>query len=179
MRNKKSQPSELIKQTSVTIASRIADTANIKINIENALNNLKELSETYFDITDFRGVLNKLQTALGLQGHNGPSKYGAFLIGKDHYTIRISNHNANASHYKGYNDETKNISIVISRRYKKYRFFACEEISLDEYVYYERKLRNINNPIVLIIESIEEFLLTGQYIDKTNMALINHSDKIK
>lgn len=176
--NKKNQPLELIKQAFATSASRVADNANIEINIESAIINLQNLGSLYPGRNDLKGFLTDTQAALGLFGHNGPSKYGWFSLDNQDYTIRISNHHANACRYPlNIGSNNSNVSIVISRRFKKYRFIPNEHVILDEFVYFEDRLRDVENPLNLIIDSIIEFLQTGKYTDKTGKAYKNHSPK--
>lgn len=68
-----------------------------------------------------------------------------------------------------------NLSIVVSKRFKTNTFKPHDDVRLDEYVYYGKKMANVENPLTQIVNSIIVFLQTGVYEDTTGIAFKNSS----
>lgn len=164
-----------------TKPSRTNGGANIQINSEIAIPKLKNLAEKYNGITDPYGFLTNLRNTLGISDSEGASKYGEVRIkdksGKTLYaSLRITNHNSNAETYVTHDANYPfNVSILVRKNFKKNTFKAHKDVVLEEYVYYEKKMAKVENPLSQIIKSIIEFLQTGKYIDTTGIAFKNTS----
>lgn len=74
-------------------------------------------------------------------------------------SLRITNHNANADTYIIHNTNYPyNLSILVSKRFKKNKFKPNNEVKLDEYVYYGERLARVSNPLTQIINGIIQYL---------------------
>lgn len=180
-RNKKAIHLNSLSRLEVTSASQTNGSAKIIINNEIAIPKLKELAKLYVGITNPQGFLTDLRVALGVPDSNGASKYGYISVLKDgnrylQASIRITNHNSNVRTYidNGVNLEY-NLSIVVSKRFKTNTFKPHDDVRLDEYVYYGKKMANVENPLTQIVNSIIVFLQTGVYEDTTGIAFKNSS----
>ena len=164
-----------------TKPSRTNGAANIQINSEIAIPKLKILAEKYYGISDPYGFLTNLRNTLGISDSEGASKYGEVRVkDKNGKTIlaslRITNHNSNADTYVTHNANYPiNVSILVRKNFKKNTFKPHKNVVLEEYVYYEKKMEKVNNPLSQIINSIIEFLQTRKYIDTTSIAFRNTS----
>ena len=67
------------------------------------------------------------------------------------------------------------LSIVISKRFKTNTFKPHDEVRLDEYVYYGKRMVKVENPLTQIVNSIIGFLQSGVYEDTTGIAFKNSS----
>lgn len=67
------------------------------------------------------------------------------------------------------------MSIVVKREMRRNTFKPHDEVRLDEYVYYGKKMANVENPLTQIVNSIIVFLQTGVYEDTTGIAFMNTS----
>ncbi|MBR4217601.1 MAG: hypothetical protein IKR71_00960 [Bacteroidales bacterium] len=184
--NKKTKHLNSIRGTrGFTKPSQMIGAANIQINCEIATANLKKLINKYVGVTDPYGFLTNLRNALGIPNTKGASKYGVVTIYKEdgsvlQVSIRITNHNSNAETYITHNaNYPYNLSILVRKKFKKNTFIHHNDVRLDEFVYYGKRLQKVKNPLTQIIYGIIEFLETGLYRDKTGIAFINTSPSIK
>lgn len=163
-----------------TGASQTFDAAKVQINSGITKQKLENLKEKYKNTTNPYGFLTDLQIAMGLPRVKRASNYGIVTIPKADGTaavsIRISNHSTNAGTYITNNaNQEYNLSIVVRKRARKKTFIPHDDVRLDEYIYYGNRLRNVESPLVQIINSIIGFLDSGMYIDTTGVALHNTS----
>ena len=184
--NKKTKHLNSIRGTrGFTKPSQMIGAANIQINCEIATANLKKLINKYVGVTDPYGFLTNLRNALGIPNTKGASKYGVVTIYKEdgsviQVSLRITNHNSNAETYITHNaNYPYNLSILVRKKFKKNTFIHHNDVRLDEFVYYGKRLQKVKNPLTQIIYGIIEFLETGLYRDKTGIAFINTSPSIK
>ena len=168
----------LLSRNKSTRASQDTDTTNITINLKNAKDNLKKLSRMYKGVSNPHGFISDLKIALGLKVGEGASSYGNnflnFATGQRSFSIRISNHNTNCDTYTGRASDF-NLSIIISKREKKDKFYPKGNVVLDEYVYNGMKLNKLENPLSDIIDGIIDYLEKGVYTDKTQLGKLNVS----
>ena len=68
-----------------------------------------------------------------------------------------------------------NLSIMVSKRYRKNTFQADPDVILEEYVYMGRQLEAVESPFSQIALSLARFLDTGEYVDTTGVAKVNFS----
>ena len=164
-----------------TKPSQTNDNANVQINTEIAIQKLKILAQDYIGVTDPYGFLTNLRNALDIPNLEGASKYGVVNIQKDvgckfEVSLRITNHNSNAETYISHNANYEyNLSILVRKNFKTNTFKPHDEVRLDEYVYYGKKMAKVENPLTQIVNSIIGFLLTGVYEDTTGIAFKNSS----
>ena len=161
------------------------DDAKVQINIETAIPKLEKIAQKYVGIINPQGFLTDLRIALGIPDSQGVSKYGYVVIPKyeGNYlqaSLRITNHNSNVKTYidNGLNLEY-NLSIVVSKRFKSNTFKPHDDVRLDEYVYYGKRMAKVENPLTQIINSIIGFLRTGVYEDTTGIAFRNTSPNLE
>ena len=116
-----------------------------------------------------RGFITNLSKALSLQPYSS-SQYGSFLLPNgDRLILRVSNHNAKVSNFDKRN-EYEAISIAISHRYNQ-GINNDGRAHIIEFFYRKRDLENSpGKPLALIINSVKNLLLTGEYIDTTGLA---------
>ena len=180
-KNKKTTRLNFPKGSKPHYPSQTNGNAKIKINSNTAIPKLKKLSKLYIGVNNPQGFLTDLRIALGIPDSPKASKYGEVTIraGSDvilYATLRITNHQANAEQYIIHNTNNEyNLSIVIKREMRRNTFKAHDNVRLDEYVYYGKKMVNIENPLTQIIDSIIVFLRTGVYEDTTGIAFLNKS----
>ena len=180
-KNKKAKRSNFLKGRLPHIPSQTNGSANIRINSESAIPKLRELAQKYVGITDPRGFITDLSTILGIPNSQGPSRYGEVIIPKEDGSIlraslRITNHQTNAVKYIENNANYEyNLSIVVRHRERKNTFIPHKDVKLDEYVYYGKRIKQVENPLSQIINSIIGFLQTGEYNDTTGVAYKNTS----
>lgn len=179
-KNKKNTRLNLLSRLEVTSASQTSDGAKIIINNDMAIQKLGILAKLYIGITNPQGFLTDLRIALGIPDSRGASKYGYVIIPKDgsylQASLRITNHNSNVMTYIDNGvDLEYNLSIVISKRFKTNTFKPHDDVRLDEYVYYGKRMAKVENPLTQIVNSIIGFLQTGVYEDTTGIAFKNSS----
>lgn len=178
---KKNTRLNLLSRLEVTSASQTSDGAKIIINNDMAIQKLGILAKLYIGITNPQGFLTDLRIALGIPDSRGASKYGYVIIPKKdgsylQASLRITNHNSNVMTYIDNGvDLEYNLSIVISKRFKTNTFKPHDEVRLDEYVYYGKRMAKVENPLTQIVNSIIGFLQTGVYEDTTGIAFKNSS----
>ena len=179
--NKKAIRLNSLSRLEVTSASQTNGIAKVIINNEISIPKLKKLAGKYIGIINPQGFLTDLRIALGIPDSQGVSKYGYVVIPKyeGNYlqaSLRITNHNSNVKTYidNGLNLEY-NLSIVVSKRFKSNTFKPHDDVRLDEYVYYGKRMAKVENPLTQIINSIIGFLRTGVYEDTTGIAFRNTS----
>ena len=160
----------------VTTASQENDDAKIQNKIENAMQNLLIVAEKYNSINDAEGFITNLKWALCMRADNA-SNYSLFVIGENkmRVSIRVSNHHANANKYLEHFQNDFNLSIMVSKRYRKNTFQSHPEVTLTEYVYMGRQLEKVESPFSKIAIALAEFLKTGEYVDTTGVAKVNVS----
>lgn len=164
-----------------TKPSQTNDIANVQINTEIAIPKLRKLAQEYYGVTDPYGFLTNLRNALDIPNLEGASKYGVVKIKKDdgsklEASLRITNHNSNAETYITHNANYEyNLSILVRKNFKTNTFRPHDEVRLDEYVYYGKRMAKIENPLSQIVNSIIGFLQNGVYDDTTGIAFKNSS----
>ena len=176
----KSHFPELISRPLVTTASQENDDAKIQNKIESIKINLENLAKGYKDVNNPKGFITDLKISLGMNPENA-SGYAVFIIGENkmRVSIRVSNHHANANKYMEHFQNDFNLSIMISKRYRKNTFQSHQEVSLTEYVYMGRQLEKVESPFSKIATFLSHFLETGEYVDTTGEAKVNVSPEQK
>lgn len=160
-----------------TRPSQANGTANIPIKIEEAIPKLKNLAQKYIGITNPHGFLTDLRNALGIPDKQGASKYGVVAIPKSdgsvlQASLRVTNHNSNAETYITHNANYEyNLSIMVRKNFNKNTFKPHDDVRLDEYVYFGKRMEQVENPLTQIINSIIGFLKEGEYKDTTGIAM--------
>ena len=155
--------------------------ANIRINSETTIPKLKNLAKKYIGVSNPYGFLTDLQNALGIPNSKGASKYGVVTIPKEdgrvlEASLRITNHNSDAETYISHNANYEyNLSILIRKNFKPNTFKPHDDVVLDEFVYYGKRMQRVENPLTQIINSIIRFLQSGVYNDTTGIAFKNQS----
>ena len=155
--------------------------ANILIKSNIAIPKLQNLAKKYIGVVDPHGFLTDLRIALNIPNTKGVSKYGYITIPKEdgsvlQASLRITNHNSNANTYITNNTNMDyNLSIVVRNKQRQNTFVPHKDVVLDEYVYYGKRMKKVENPLTQIINSIIGFLQSGVYEDTTNVAFRNHS----
>ncbi len=118
-----------------------------------------------------RGFITDISADLGLKQH-AASHYGTFTA-KDGrpFTFRLSNHNTNAETFDK-NGEQDGISIVISSKQNKGIRGRDANAHVTEFFYPKKSIETAEGkPLVSIIESIKDMLETGEYVDRTGLAV--------
>ena len=176
MKKQKSHSPELISRPLVTTASQENDAAKIQNKIITTKQNLLNVAEKYAHVNDPEGFITNLKNALGMNPDKA-SNYNYFVISekKMRVCIRISNHHANAGKYLEHDANDFNLSIMVSKRYRKNTFQADPDVILEEYVYMGRQLEAVESPFSQIALSLARFLDTGEYVDTTGVAKVNFS----
>lgn len=172
----KSHSPELISRPLVTTASQENDTTKIQNKIIIAKQNLLNVAKKYAHVNDPEGFITNMKNALGINADKA-SNYNYFVISEKQMrvSIRISNHHANAVKYLEHDSNDFNLSIMVSKRYRKNSFHANPDVILEEYVYMGRQLETVESPFSQIALSLVSFLDTGVYVDTTGIAKVNYS----
>lgn len=172
----KSHSPELISRPLVTTASQENDAAKIQNKSITAKQNLLKVAEKYTHVNDPEGFITNLKNALGMNADKA-SNYNYFVISEKQMrvSIRISNHHANAGKYLEHDSNDFNLSIMVSKRYRKNTFQANPNVILEEYVYMGRQLETVESPFSQIALSLAKFLDTGEYVDTTGVVKVNFS----
>ena len=175
----KSHSPELISRPLVTTASQENDAAKIQNKNITAKQNLLNVAKKYAYVNDPKGFITNLKNALGMNVDKA-SNYNCFVINEKQMrvSIRISNHHANAGKYLEHKPNDFNLSIMISKRYRKNTFLADPDVILEEYVYMGRQLETVESPFSQIALSLAKFLDTGEYVDTTGVAKVNFSPEL-
>lgn len=173
-KKQKSHSPELISRPIVTTASQVNDTAKVQKIIETIQENLKIVAEKYKGINDPEGFVTNLKKALGMN-LNKSSNYRVFMLNKQKVSLRVSNHHANAKKYLEHMQNDFNLSIMISKRYRKNRFQSHPMVKLKEYVYMGHLLKSVDSPYSQIALSLIDFFENGEYVDTTGIAKVNES----
>ena len=176
MKKQKSHSPELISRPLVTTASQENDAAKIQNKIITTKQNLFNVAEKYAHVNDPEGFITNLKNALGMNADKA-SNYNYFVIREKQMrvSIRVSNHHANAGKYLEHDANDFNLSIMVSKRYRKNTFQANPDVVLEEYVYMGRQLEAVESPFSQIALSLAKFLDTGEYVDTTGVAKVNFS----
>ena len=176
MKKQKSHSPELISRPLVTRASQENDAAKIQKTLELTKEKLNSLAESYKHVKEPKGFIFDLKTALGMNPKSA-SGYAVFEIDDSQMkvSIRVSNHHANAGKYLEHDANDFNLSIMVSKRYRKNTFQANPDVVLEEYVYMGRQLETVESPFSQIALSLAKFLDTGEYVDTTGVAKVNFS----
>ena len=173
-------PPEENTQPPGTIASQPMDVAKVRKEEEKrqtAKKNLLGLGKSFRERKSGIGVISDIAKAIGARG-NGASKYAYFTLPDNTiFSVRISNHNANAETYKERgNEKGVNTSIVIKTRRKGNRFKSSPGVNLSEFVYMREDIAQSDGDVLSqIAESLADMMETGYYEDKTGLARINIS----
>lgn len=179
MGNKKSRLCDFSNRgTETTLPSHISDTANVEINIETATENLKKIKKKYNNISKpiITEFISDIRESIGLPEDGGITKYGFINVNDNLISVRLANHNANANNYLKYNSNyPNNVSIVIKKKKRNNKFIPNDNVNLKEYVYMGGELSKIENPYVKIIDTIINFLQSGEFNDLTGCAKVNIS----
>lgn len=176
MKKQKSHSPELISRPLVTTASQENDAAKIQNKIITTKQNLLNVAEKYAHVNDPEGFITNLKNALDMNADKA-SNYNYFVISKNQMrvSIRVSNHHANAGKYLEHDANDFNLSIMVSKRYRKNTFQADPDVILEEYVYMGRQLETVESPFSQIALSLARFLDSGEYVDTTGVAKVNFS----
>ena len=168
MKKQKSHSPELISRPLVTTVSQENDAAKIQNKIITTKQNLLNVAEKYAHVNDPEGFITNLKNALGMNADKA-SNYNYFVISKNQMrvSIRVSNHHANAGKYLEHDANDFNLSIMVSKRYRKNTFQADPDVILEEYVYMGRQLETVESPFSQIALSLARFLDSGEYVDTT------------
>ena len=179
VKKQKSHSPELISRPLVTRASQENDAAKIQKTLELTKEKLNCLAESYKHVKDPKGFIFDLKIALGMNPKSA-SAYAVFEIGENQMkvSIRVSNHHANAGKYLEHDVNDFNLSIMVSKRYRKNTFQANPSVILEEYVYMGRQLEAVESPFSQISLSLVKFLDTGEYVDTTGVAKVNFSPEL-
>ena len=134
---------------------------------------IDKLKQTYNSRTSkkTRGFITDIARELNLT-KDGPSHYRTFPTALGDVTLRVSNHNSSLKEFELRN-ENEGVSIIISAKKNKKidRTGSTGKSHVDEFFYPKQSLeRSQGRPLVQILESIEEFITTGVYVDKTGIA---------
>jgi|GEM_PF-3215048 len=168
-----SDTSTVVTEDTKTLRSNVC--TNIVINSESAIENLKNLKlsieQSPERMKSLRGLYNDLVDSIGINNSKS-SHYGIFYIDGNTYTLRISNHNAKAKHYK---TRFNNISIKVRPHKNQNTFEAADGIFLKEFAYFDYMIVESPRLVIDIINSLITYLATGIYEDKSGKALINIS----
>lgn len=174
-----------VRGTTPLITSHLSDTAKIRTDIEETRRKLLSLSEQVKGINQVKGFLRLLWEALGIDKSvnvkgGSPSRYAAFKC-KDGstriITVRASAHNSKSSTFieDGNINGDNNLSVVLQSKRKKNSFQACNSVNMEEYVYVDDRIKNIENPLSQIATSLANYLETGYYHNSTGVAFIHYS----
>lgn len=153
----------------------LAPTSTGNAKLQKVSDNLRGLAEKYSGQTSSHGALTDFAQAIDAKGV-GVSKYAKIELpnGKEAY-IRLSNHNANAATYAERGNNVDNVSIVIKSRRTPNTFQSHPEVELTEYVYATETIRKDGNVLSLVAESLRRMIETGEYVDLSGKAIVNHS----
>jgi len=132
---------------------------SIQINPNNARDFKKNLNNINVSQLNPESFLITLKQALGVWGE---SSYINNTLGDWRYTLRVSNHNANARNHKVRWNLENNTSVVI--KLSDSRFKAKNGVDLIEFVYDPAKLTP--EKMQGIIKGIQDWIDSGEYTDK-------------
>lgn len=137
---------------------------------------LKILNGKYIGIKRTHGFLSDINTALGAGQERKPGQTHYYVFKTDDgatYTLRISNHNVNATNHDG---KTPEISIVIKSRRHPNRYVGSEVAEVTEFVYFKEDIANGDgHTLSWIVYDLSEMLDTGVYKDTSRLAKVNRS----
>lgn len=140
--------------------------------------NLRALAQKFSGKTDKRGVFTDLANAVGAKKRtpNSSSDYVRLVL-PNMATVElcISNHNANASTFAQNGNYEGNISIVIKSGRSRNTFRAHPEVELTEYVYTTEAIKADGMLLSQVAESLRSMIETGEYVDLSGKAIVNHS----
>jgi len=142
-----------------------ADGANILKNIGKLIKIYNEKS------SQSKTFIGDVADALNIPNRGRSSRYGLFetMNGKC-ISLRLSNHNATISNFDD-NNENEGISIVINFEKNNKGISKGGNAHIIEFYYDSIKLRKAyGQPLVEILQSLKEALLTGEYKDTTGLA---------
>ena len=140
--------------------------------------NLRALAQKFSGKTDKRGVFTDLANAVGAKKRtsNSSSDYVRLVLpNMATVELRISNHNANASTFAQNGNYEGNISIVIKSGRSRNTFRAHPEVELTEYVYTTEAIKADDMLLSQVAESLRRMIETGEYVDLSGKAIVNHS----
>ncbi|MBR5660567.1 MAG: hypothetical protein IKW99_03360 [Bacteroidales bacterium] len=150
------------KATDVTSASG----ANILKNLESFAKDVENIG--------FRAkgsFLNDLGEKLGAKHEGSKSLYATFKAKNGTvFTLRLADHNATVSNFD-HSGKDYGISIIISRKANK-GITDDGDAHIEEFFYSDKALRKADNePYAKIVRSVIQSLYSGEYKDKTGLAI--------
>lgn len=146
--------------------------------IEEIRSRLLEVGDKYKDIKSTKGFITDLSSAFGIEKENASEYVSIVAQNGTEFTIRISNHNANAKTFEENSEPENNISITIKSKNTKNSFYGSPNVNLIEFVYFKEDIQSSDaNILQQITESLADMLTTATYVDKTGIAKINTSNK--
>ncbi len=174
----KKSPSKNRQDLTTRSGELLAPTSTGSAKLQKVSDNLRGLAEKYSGQTSSHGVLTDFAQAIDAKGV-GVSKYAKIELphGKEAH-IRLSNHNANAATYAERGNNADNVSIVIKSRRTPNTFQSHPEVELTEYVYTTEAIRKDGNMLPQVAESLRRMIETGEYVDLTGKAIVNHSPEV-
>lgn len=116
-------------------------------------------------------LIGEVADALNIPYTGGSSRYGLFETENSKIvSIRLSNHNATIKNFDD-NYEDEGISIVIASEKDNTGLNKGGKAHVVEFYYDSIKLRKAyGQPLVEILQSLKNTLVTGEYIDTTGLA---------
>ena len=163
-----------------TLCNEVKSDTKIPINIQIAKQNLQNLkislSRTPQRLNSLYMLNTDLCRALGIEGQSA-SSYGGFVIDCFECSIRVSNHNSNAHTYDI--DLNNNISLKIRPKGNKNSFIPSENVTLEEFTYFDSMINQDKNLVLDIIDSLIGYLSTGEYVDESGLVKNNYSPDLK
>ena len=170
LRGKIKKTSLKTKAVTETATRLSAISSDARAKIQNALDVTKNVYEKRQNRT--RGFITDISRDLGLTV-DGASHYGTFIDAKgQEVELRISNHNASAQTFDE-RGKTEGISIVISRfGNSQIKNADNSKVHLVEFFYPKWKIeKSEGKPLVDLIESLKEFVATGEFEDKSGIGV--------
>lgn len=137
------------------------------------IKNIDKLAMQYCekDIKRTNTFIGDVADALNISYTGGSSRYGLFETENGKIvSIRLSNHNATISNFDD-NNEDEGVSLVIGFEKDNKGINKGGNAHVVEFYYDSIKLRKAyGQPLVEILQSLKNALLTGEYIDTTGLA---------
>lgn len=181
-KNKKVSLQELYgrPQATQTLCNETKSDTKIVINPNTAKQNLQnlkvQLSNNIKRLCSLKFLYNDICNALGINS-SSPSHYGGFNIDGFECSIRVSNHNSNANTYEF--NLNNNISLKIRPKGNINSFISSENVTLEEFTYFDYMIQQDKNLVLDIIDSLIGYLSTGEYVDESGLAKKNYSPDLQ
>lgn len=167
-------------QATQTLCNETNSNTKIAINPNTAKQNLQnlkvQLSKNAKRLSTLKFLYNDICNALGINS-SSPSHYGGFIIDGVECSIRVSNHNSNANTYEI--NLNNNISLKIRPKGNKNSFKSSENVTLEEFTYFDYMIQQDKNLVLDIIDSLIGYLTTGEYVDESGLAKKNYSPDLQ